>query len=93
MEPVGPGAVADLELVDVPAARANHIAWMAVHPLRNEQSVPVHDAGLRYPIEVADADLVPLSELQDRPREAVGNRLQRVRGTLQHAADVAPHLV
>ena len=91
MEPVGAGAIADFEFIDVLRTRGDHIARMAVHLFGHDQPVPVHDARLRYLVLESDADLLSCVQADDRTRVAAGNRLQRACGAPEHAAGVAPH--
>ena len=57
--PVGPGAIEHLKLVHVVLSLRNHEPGMTVHPLRNVQTVPVHDRGLWQLVREADANLLP----------------------------------
>ena len=90
MEPVGPGAVDHLEIIDLRLAWADGLHGMPVAGLRDAQPVRVDDAVLGQVVVEVDAHLRAALHAQDRAEIVARQVLYRHAGTAQQLALIAP---
>ena len=90
VEPVGAGAVGDLELVDNLPARRHRETRVAVHGLGHQHAVPVHHTGLGQLVDEMDAHAHAAAHPDDGAQVAVGQCGDRTGIALDHLGVVAP---